>query len=118
MSCEDLADDDRWAEFSTEAVAAGMRAVLVSPIPFASDAIGVVAVFSTKSHVWTPEGELALMSFTDLAALVIAATMQSEERGKAATSCSRPSMHEWWSSRLKGFSLARTGSIHVKRSSA
>ena len=84
VSCEDLVDDDRWGGFSSEAVAAGMRAVLVSPIPYASDAIGVVAVFSAKPHAWTTEGELALTSFTDLAALAIATTLQSEERGEVA----------------------------------
>ena len=84
ISCEDLVGEDRWGDFSAEAVAAGLRAVLVSPIPYASDAIGVVAVFSAKPHPWTPEGGLALMSFTDLAALAIATIMQSEERGELA----------------------------------
>jgi GAF domain-containing protein len=84
VSCEDLMHDERWKEFSVEAVAAGMRAVLASPIPYASDAIGVIAVFSAKSHAWTPEGELAVMSFTDLAALAIATTLQSQERGEIA----------------------------------
>ena len=84
ISCEDLVGEDRWGDFSAEAVAAGLRAVLVSPITYTSDAIGVVAVFSAKPHPWTPEGELALMSFTDLAALAIATIMQSEERGELA----------------------------------
>ena len=84
VGSEDLGDESRWGNFSAAAVAAGMRAVLVSPIPYASDAVGVVAVFSAKPHPWTPEGELALMSFTDLAALAIATTMQSEERGELA----------------------------------
>lgn len=82
VSADDLGVEERWGEFSAAAVAAGMRAVLVSPIPYASDAVGVVAVFSSKAYAWTPEGELAIMSFTDLAALAIAATMQSEERGE------------------------------------
>jgi GAF domain-containing protein len=84
VSCDDLVDEDRWGDFATKAVDAGLRAVLVSPIPYASDAIGVVAVFSAKPHAWTAEGELALMSFTDLAALAIATTLQSEERGELA----------------------------------
>ena len=83
VSCDDLVDDTRWRDFSTQAVEAGLRAVLASPIPYASDAIGVVVVFSAKPFAWTPEGELALVSFTDLApASAIATTMQSEQRGQ------------------------------------
>ncbi len=85
VSCEDLSDESRWGDFSARAVDDGLRAVLASPIPYASDAIGVVAVFSAKPHAWTPEGELALTSFTDLAALAIATTLQSEERGELAS---------------------------------
>jgi GAF domain-containing protein len=79
---EDLAEEERFGAFSSAAVEAGLRAVLASPIPYATDAVGVVAVFSGKPHAWTPEGELALTSFTDLAALAIVTTMQSEERGQ------------------------------------
>ena len=85
VSCEDLAEENRWEEFPKEAVEAGLRAVLVSPIPYASDAVGVVAVFSSKAHPWSPEGELALMSFTDLAALAIATALQSAEREERAS---------------------------------
>ncbi len=85
VSCEDLIDESRWGDFGARAVGDGLRAVLASPIPYASDAVGVVAVFSAKPHAWTPEGELALMSFTDLAALAIATTLQSEERGELAS---------------------------------
>ncbi len=84
VSSEDLLDDDRFGDFSSAAVEAGLRAVLASPIPYASDAVGVVAVFSGKPHAWTPEGELALTSFTNLAALAIATAVQSEERGELA----------------------------------
>lgn len=81
---EDLAEDKRFGDFASAAVEAGLQAVLASPIPYATDAVGVVAVFSEKPHAWTPEGELALTSFTNLAALTIATTMQSEERGQLA----------------------------------
>jgi GAF domain-containing protein len=81
---EDLGEDERFGEFSSAAVEAGLRAVLATPIPYATDAVGVVAVFSGKPHAWTPEGELALTSFTDLAALAIVTTMQREERGQLA----------------------------------
>ena len=85
ISCEDLLDDERFGEFSAAAVKAGLQAVLASPIPYATDAVGVVAVFSEKPHAWTPEGELALTCFTDLAALTIATTMQSKERKELVT---------------------------------
>lgn len=84
VSSEDLAAEHRWEEFVTEAVEMGLRAVLVSPIPYGNDAVGVIAVFSAKPHPWSPEGELALTSFTDLAALAIATTMQNEERAEVS----------------------------------
>jgi GAF domain-containing protein len=89
VSCDDLLDDRTFGEFSAAAVNAGLRAVLASPIPYATDAVGVVAVFSAKPHAWTPEGELAVISFTNLAALAIATTMQNKERGNLVTQLQR-----------------------------
>jgi AmiR/NasT family two-component response regulator len=63
--------------------------VLASPIPYNQMAIGVVSVFSAKVRPWSPEGELALIAFTDLAALTIANTMQSEQRGELAEQLQR-----------------------------
>ena len=85
----DLAAEDRWPDFSPAAVDRGLRAVLASPIPYNQMAIGVVTVFSSDVHPWSPEGELALVAFTDLAALTIANTMQSEERGELASQLQR-----------------------------
>jgi GAF domain-containing protein len=85
----DLGAEKRWPKFSPAAVDRGLRAVLASPIPYNQMAIGVVTVFSTKVHPWSPEGELALIAFTDLAALTIANTMQSEQRGELAEQLQR-----------------------------
>jgi GAF domain-containing protein len=76
----DLKTDQRWPSFSEAAVRSGLRAVLSSPIPYNRHAVGVMAVFSASARPWTPEGELALVAFTDLAALMIANTMASEEQ--------------------------------------
>src|SRR5215216_4633858 len=65
----DLTAEKRWPSFSPAAVERGLRAVLASPIPYNQTAVGVVVVFSTEVHPWSPEGELALVAFTDLAAL-------------------------------------------------
>jgi len=81
VGSDDLTAEHRWGEFPSDAAAAGLGALLASPIPYASDAVGVVVVFSSATHVWTPEGELALMAFTDLAALAIATGLQNAERG-------------------------------------
>lgn len=89
VSSEDLEAEDRWGQFPAAAVEEGTRAVLVSPIPYASDAIGVIAVFSASRHAWTPEGELAVTAFTDLAALAITSTLQSEQRGETAMQLQR-----------------------------
>jgi GAF domain-containing protein len=89
VDTEDLVAEARWPKFSPAAVDRGMRAVLGSPIPYNQHAIGVVVVFSAKVHPWSPEGELALVAFTDLAALSIANTFQSEERGELASQLQR-----------------------------
>jgi GAF domain-containing protein len=106
---EDLAADQRFGEFSSAAVEAGLQAVLASPIPYATDAVGVVAVFSGKPHAWTPEGELALTSFTNLAALAIATTMQSEERGQLADQLKRALDARVVIEQAKGVLVAREG---------
>ena len=84
VSCEDLSDESRWGDFSARAVDDGLRAVLLAPSPMRPTRSGGRSLFR-QAHAWTPEGELALTSFTDLAALAIATTLQSEERGELAS---------------------------------
>ena len=84
VGAQDLAEETRWPLFSRAAVARGMRAVLASPLPYNQDAVGVVAVLSDDPHPWSPEGELALLAFTDLAALLIASMMQGEQQSELA----------------------------------
>jgi GAF domain-containing protein len=84
VGAEDLTEDARWPCFSEAAVDRGVRAVLASPLPYNQDAVGVVAVLSEKRHPWSAEGELALLAFTDLAALLIASMMQGEEKSELA----------------------------------
>jgi GAF domain-containing protein len=105
----DLTAEKRWPDFSPAAVERGLRAVLASPIPYNQMAIGVVVVFSTKVHPWTPEGELALVAFTDLAALTIANTMQSEQRGELATQLQRALDARVVIEQAKGALVARDG---------
>ena len=80
VGAEDLTTDTRWPLFSQAAVGRGVRAVLASPLPYNQDAVGVVAVVSEDRHPWSAEGELALLAFTDLAALMIASMMQGQEQ--------------------------------------
>lgn len=84
VGSDDLGFEDRWPAFSRAAVERDLRAVMASPIPYTAHVIGVVAVFSASPRAWTPEGELALMAFTDLAALLIASTMHAVERTELA----------------------------------
>src|SRR5918994_1479309 len=105
----DLATEERWPKFSAAAVDRGLRAVLASPIPYNQMAIGVVAVFSSKVRPWSPEGELALIAFTDLAALTIANTMQSEERGELAEQLQRALEARVVIEQAKGAVCARDG---------
>jgi GAF domain-containing protein len=84
VRAEDLTQDQRWPDFCQAAVACGVRAVLASPLPYNQDAVGVVAVLSQDRHPWSPEGELALLAFTDLAALLIASMLQGEQQSELA----------------------------------
>ncbi len=84
IGAEDLTADRRWPAFCDAALARQVRAVLASPLPYNQDAVGVVAVLSEDRRPWSPEGELALLAFTDLAALLVASMMQSEEQTSLA----------------------------------
>ena len=84
VGAENLERDDRWPAFCAGAVARQVRAVLASPLPYNQDAVGVVAVLSEQRHPWSPEGELALLALTDLAALLIASMMQGEQQSELA----------------------------------
>lgn len=85
IGAEDLERDSRWPRFSEAAVTRNVRAVLASPLPYNQHAVGVVAVLSEQRRPWSAEGELALLAFTDLAALLIASMMQGEEQSELAT---------------------------------
>jgi GAF domain-containing protein len=78
----DLAHEERWPLFSEAAVRRDVRAVLASPLPYNQAAVGVVAVLSETSRPWSPANELALLAFTDLAALLIASIIQGEQRSE------------------------------------
>jgi GAF domain-containing protein len=84
IAAEDLTEDPRWPSFSEAAVARGMRAVLASPLPYNQDAVGVVAVLSEKRRPWSAEEELAVLAFTDLAALLIASMTQGQQQSELA----------------------------------
>jgi GAF domain-containing protein len=84
VGTQDLEAEERWPAFTAAAVARGVRAVLASPLPYNRDAVGVVAVLSEQRRPWSPEGELALLAFTDLAALLIASMMQGEAQSVVA----------------------------------
>ena len=109
IHASDLTTEDRWPDFSPAAVDRGLRAVLASPIPYNQMAIGVVTVFSSDVHPWSPEWELALVAFTDLAALTIANTMQSEQRGELATQLQRALDARVVIEQAKGAMVARDG---------
>jgi GAF domain-containing protein len=84
VRAEDLTQEARWPSFSKDAVTCGIRAVLASPIPYNQDAVGVVAVTSEDRRPWSAEAELALLAFTDLAALLIASMLLGEQQTELA----------------------------------
>jgi GAF domain-containing protein len=84
VGATDLTADTRWPLFSEAAVEREFRAVLASPLPYNQGAVGVVAVLSSHSRPWSPANELALLAFTDLAALLIASVIQAGEQSELA----------------------------------
>ncbi|HEY3883159.1 MAG TPA: ANTAR domain-containing protein [Trebonia sp.] len=84
IGAADLEQEERWPLFAKAAVQREVRAVLATPLPYNQDAVGVVAVLSERSRPWSPANELALLAFTDLAALLIASIMQGERQSELA----------------------------------
>jgi GAF domain-containing protein len=105
----DLQRESRWPDFVPAAVRRGVRAVLAAPIPYDRQAIGVVAVVSGKVHPWSPESELALVAFTDLAALLIASMMQGEEKTQIAAQLQQALDARIVIEQAKGVVVARQG---------
>jgi GAF domain-containing protein len=106
---EDLTVDGRWPSFTADAVAAGVQAIMASPIPYNQHPVGVVAVISNDRHPWTPEGELAVMAFTDLAALLIASMMQATQQTEMAGHLQRALDSRTIIEQAKGIVMARAG---------
>ncbi len=105
----DLDRESRWPHFVSAAIKRGVRAVLAAPIPYNREAIGVVAVVSGKAHPWSPESELALVAFTDLAALLIASMMQGEEKSQMAAQLKQALDARIVIEQAKGVVVARQG---------
>jgi len=81
---DDLGREERWPGFSPVAARRGLAAVLASPIPYSSEAVGVVAVFASEPHPWTEAEQEGIVAFTDLAAMLILNAMAAKERGRMA----------------------------------
>jgi GAF domain-containing protein len=106
---EDLAEDSRWPSFTTAALDNGVRAVLASPIPYNQHAIGVVGVLSEDRRPWAPEAELALLAFTDLAALLIASMLRAEQQTELAGQLQGALDSRAVIERAKGILMAQNG---------
>jgi AmiR/NasT family two-component response regulator len=64
---------------------------------------------SEDAHPWTPEGELAVMAFTDLAALLIASMMQASSQTELAGHLQRALDSRTLIEQAKGILMAREG---------
>jgi GAF domain-containing protein len=80
----DLRRERRWPGFGPVAARRGLVAVLASPIPYSTEAVGVVAVYASDPHPWSEAEEEAIVAFTDLAAMMILNAMEASERGRVA----------------------------------
>lgn len=109
VCAEDLGEDGRWPQFSQAALDRGLRAVLASPIPYNQQPVGVVGVVSEQRRPWAPEAELALLAFTDLAALLIASMLQAEQQGELAAQLQTALDSRTVVEQAKGVLIARSG---------
>jgi GAF domain-containing protein len=109
VSAQNLADEPRWPLFSQAALARSVRAVLASPLPYNRNAVGVVAVLSEQHRPWSAEAELGLLAFTDLAALLIASMMHSEQQSQLAVQLQGALDSRQVIEQAKGVLMAREG---------
>ena len=109
VSAQNLTDEQRWPAFSRAAVDRSVRAVLASPLPYNRDAVGVVAVLSEQRRPWSPEAELGLLAFTDLAALLIASMMHGEQQSQMAVQLQAALDARQVIEQAKGVLMARQG---------
>jgi GAF domain-containing protein len=84
VRADDLRRDRRWPGFAPAAAQRGLAAVLASPIPYSTEAVGVVAVHASGPHPWSEAEVEAIVAFTDLAAMMILNAMEASERGRVA----------------------------------
>jgi GAF domain-containing protein len=84
VRADDLRRDRRWPGFALAAARRGLAAVLASPIPYSTEAVGVVAVHASGPHPWSEAEVEAIVAFTDLAAMMILNAMEASERGRVA----------------------------------
>jgi GAF domain-containing protein len=84
VRADDLQRDRRWPGFAPAAAQRGLVAVLASPIPYSTEAVGVVAVYASGPHPWSEAEVEAIVAFTDLAAMMILNAMEASERGRVA----------------------------------
>ena len=84
VRADDLRRGRRWPGFGPVAARRGLVAVLASPIPYSTEAVGVVAVYASDPHPWSEAEEEAIVAFTDLAAMMILNAMEASERGRVA----------------------------------
>jgi GAF domain-containing protein len=84
VRADDLRRGRRWPGFAPVAARRGLVAVLASPIPYSTEAVGVVAVYASDPHPWSEAEEEAIVAFTDLAAMMILNAMEASERGRVA----------------------------------
>jgi GAF domain-containing protein len=84
VGADDLAADPRWPAFGPAAVRGGLVAALASPIPYGDEAVGVLAVLDGEPHAWAEAERQALVSFTDLVAMLVRGAMEASERGRVA----------------------------------
>jgi GAF domain-containing protein len=78
---EDLVAEDRWPQWRTRALEAGVKAVLAVPVDIDSHAIGALTVYSSEAARFTADVGLTAMLVAEHAGLLLSAVL---DRGRRA----------------------------------
>lgn len=69
---DDLEQDRRWPQWSTQAIQVGMSSSLSVPVRYAGRRLGALKVYSTRPQTYTSDSEEILGRFAEQAAILVA----------------------------------------------
>ena len=90
---DDLAADERWPAWASNATRLGLGAAMSSPMIVGNTALGALKVYADKPHTFDAHGEQLLALFSAQASVLVA-NLQSYERAKRLSDGMRQAVHD------------------------